>query len=89
MNRQIIVFIFVLLVGCASTDFKSTYTSAITKIKGEYYLDSEKYDKGVTEFELILKENPENVDLLWKLGRTTHALTKEIKKILQESQIVS
>ena len=61
MNRQIILFIFVLLVmGCASTDIKSTYTSAITKIKGEYYLDSEKYDKGVSEFELMLKENPEN-----------------------------
>jgi hypothetical protein len=45
--------------GCASTDIKSTYTSAITKIKGEYYLDSEKYEKGVSEFELMLKENPQ------------------------------
>jgi tetratricopeptide (TPR) repeat protein len=55
--------------GCASTDIKSTYTSAITKIKGEYYLDSEKYDKGVSEFELMLKENPENAAIHYYLGR--------------------
>ena len=70
MNRQIFLFIFVLLImGCASTDIKSTYTSAVTKIKGEYYLDSKKYDKGVSEFELMLKENPENAAIHYYLGR--------------------
>lgn len=58
MRYGYILFVFLFIVGCASQ-----YMTA-----GKVYIQQEEYDKAVEQFNLQLKQNPNDPDAWWWLG---------------------
>jgi len=64
----IIAFIF-LITGCAARSGPGVLTTMGSKIKGEYYLQGEKYDQGVAEFQERVAQTPSDAAAHYYLGR--------------------
>jgi len=69
MPRIWIIACIFLITGCAARSGPGVLTTMGSKIKGEYYLQGEKYDQGVAEFRERVAQTPSDAAAHYYLGR--------------------
>ena len=69
MPRMWIIACIFLITGCAAQSGPGVLTTMGSKIKGEYYLQEEKYDRGVVEFRERVAQTPSDAVAHYYLGR--------------------
>ncbi|MCM2286549.1 MAG: tetratricopeptide repeat protein [Desulfobacula sp.] len=69
MPRIWIIACIFLITGCAVRSGPGVLTTMGSKIKGEYYLQEGKYDRGVAEFRERVVQNPSDASAHYYLGR--------------------
>lgn len=69
MPRIWIIACIFFITGCAARSGPGVLTTMGSKIKGEYYLQGEKYDQGVAEFRERVAQTPSDAAAHYYLGR--------------------